>query len=100
MGFGGGRGVSVMALWNVAERLEKLERKLAERGSASEVRAGAAEKLRNNGTLTRKEVAAHLDVSTKKVWKLETKGLLLRCSNLTGVVRYRASDVLKLASAK
>jgi hypothetical protein len=49
--------------------------------------------------LTREELAAHLDVSTKKLRRMELKKKLRRCPDLGKVVRYPAGDVLRLASA-
>jgi len=100
MGFGAGSGVSAVALWNLGERLARLEQMLAAGESESALRGRATEKIRQRGTLNRGEVAAYLGVSTKKVQRMEAKGQLRRCSNLDGVVRYLASDVLRLASAK
>jgi CRISPR/Cas system endoribonuclease Cas6 (RAMP superfamily) len=50
--------------------------------------------------LTREEAAEVLRVSTKKIQRMEASGQLRRCRGLTGVVRYLASDVLRLASAE
>ncbi len=51
-------------------------------------------------SLTRKQVALILGVSTKTVQRMDAMRQLRRCPNLPGVVRYPASDVLRLASAK
>ena len=85
---------------DVSERIAALERQLYARKPTEGLRVRAAEKIRNEGMLTREEVAAYLDVSTKKVQRMEGKGQLLRCRNLGAVVRYAARDVLRLASAK
>ena len=57
------------------------------------------ERAQTNGTVTREEVAAFLRVSTKKIQRMDAQGRLPRCPHLDGVVRYRARDVLRLASA-
>ncbi len=86
------------------ERLEALERATTPRAApitATEVlRDEAATKLRQGANLTRDEVAAHLDVSTKKVQRMDAAGTLRRCPNMGTVVRYAARDVLRLASVK
>jgi hypothetical protein len=94
-------GPSWYTVQRLVERVKALEAKIA--GGKSEeprLREVVAEKLRRGGMLSREEVAFHLDVSTKKVQRLEAQGRLLRCADLGTVVRYRASDVLRLASAK
>ena len=70
----------------------------AEQPSADTLREQAAGKLRLRANLTRAEVAAFLGVSTKKLQRMEARGTLKRCPGLGTVVRYRASDVLRLAS--
>ncbi len=68
--------------------------------SKAELRAAAAAKLLQSGNLTREEVAAHLDVSTRQVQRMDKAGTLPRCPNMGTVVRYGARDVLRLASAR
>jgi len=51
------------------------------------------------GTMTRKEVAEYLGVSTRTVQRIETRGILRRCPALGSAVRFPIGDVLKLASA-
>jgi hypothetical protein len=75
------------------ERMEGL------RGRGPELREAAAEKIRSGALLTRKEAAEYLDVSTKKIQRMESAGALMRCPGLGSVVRYAARDVLRLASA-
>lgn len=100
MGFGRTSGVSWYALYGLAQRVAELEKRIrGQKADAGKLREAAAVKLKQGGLLTREEVAAHLGVSTKKVQRLEAKGQLVRCPNLGAVVRYRASDVLRLASA-
>ena len=70
------------------------------RARRTDLRAPAAEKVHQGAPLTRAEAAAFLDVSTKKLQRMEAKGQLRRCPGLDGVVRYAASDVLRLASAR
>ena len=83
--------------WGLLKRIEGLERKPEE---DSELRTIAAEKLAQGANLTRREVAAHLGVSTKKIQRMDAARELVRCSGLDGVVRYAARDVLRLASAR
>ena len=64
------------------------------------LRAQAATKLEAGSHLTREEVAAHLDVSTRKVQRMDAKGELRRCPGLGSVVRYSSSDVLRLATGR
>jgi hypothetical protein len=61
----------------------------------------AARKIEGGVPLTRPEAAAYLGLCTKTLWRWEGKGKgkLRRCPNV-GRVRYLASDVLKLASAR
>lgn len=65
-----------------------------------DLREAAADKLREGAPVTRAEAAAFLSVSTRKLQRMEAAGLLRRCGELDGVVRYAASDVLRLASAR
>jgi excisionase family DNA binding protein len=51
------------------------------------------------GTMTRKEVAEFLGVSTRTVQRLEDRGILRRCPALGSAVRFPVGDVRKLASA-
>jgi hypothetical protein len=44
--------------------------------------------------------AAILGVHPKKLQRMEAQGLLVRCEELLGRVRYAASDVERLASAR
>ncbi len=59
-----------------------------------------ADKLKRPGTLTRKEAAAVLGLSSRQLQRMEGRGTLTRCPNTGAAVRYPTSDVLKLASAK
>ena len=63
-------------------------------------RENVAAKLATNGALTREEVALHLEVSTKKLQRMERAGKLRRCPQLAPLVRYAADDVRRLASAQ
>ncbi len=47
-----------------------------------------------------KDVARFLRVSEKTVRRMEARGKLRRCVGLDYLVRFRPSDVLRLASAK
>ncbi len=88
---------------NLHERIERLERQvLAAKAEAlvAGLRAEASEKVRLGANLTRPEAAAFIGVSTKKLQRMEANGSFPRCRGLGTVVRYRASDVLRLASAK
>ena len=69
------------------------------RDKQRELRESAALKLAGGHNLTREEVAAHLGVSSKKVQRMETEGVLVRCPGLGTVVRFAARDVQRLASA-
>ena len=85
----------------LVERVKVLESMVAGgKGAEPGLREIIAEKLRRGGMLSRKEAAFHFGVSTKKVQRLEAQGRLPRCADLGTVVRYRASDVQRLASAK
>ncbi len=81
-------------------RLTELEARL-EALSAKPVahRDAAAEKVHMGAVLTRAEAAAYLDVSTKKIQRMDAAGTIVRCPGLGAVVRYSARDVLRLASA-
>ena len=97
----GGGGFEWITVNYLVAKVAELEKKIGlKKGDREEARAVATEKLRNGGLLTREEVAAYIDGSTKKVQRLENAGLLRRCPNLGALVRYAASDVLRLASAK
>jgi hypothetical protein len=63
-------------------------------------RESVAVKLATNAALTREEVALHLEVSTKKIQRMERAGKLRRCPQLAPLVRYAADDVRRLASAQ
>jgi hypothetical protein len=69
---------------------------LDEEPDGSEVTERAA----SDGVVTREEAAAYLRMSTKSIQRMESDGRLKRCPGLGAVVRYRARDVLKLASAR
>lgn len=51
------------------------------------------------GMMTRQQVADHLQVSTRKVQRMEASGQIHRCPGFGALVRYATSDVLRLASA-
>jgi hypothetical protein len=57
-------------------------------------------RMRGGGLVDRREAAAILHVSVRTVQRMEKKGMLVRCPNTGTAVRYLASDVLKLASAR
>lgn len=67
---------------------------------AVRVREGACEKLRDGAPVTRSQLADYLGVSTRKVQRMEGAGIIARCPNMGGVVRYASRDVLLLASAQ
>jgi DeoR/GlpR family transcriptional regulator of sugar metabolism len=58
-----------------------------------------AEIGKRDGVVTRKQVAEYFGVDVKTIQRMEAKGVLTRCPGLLGAVRYRARDVLRLASA-
>ncbi len=58
-----------------------------------------ADLAKRDALVTRKQAAEYLGVSTKTIQRMEADGVLKRCPGLLGVVRYRARDVLRLASA-
>lgn len=49
---------------------------------------------------TVQDIARYLQVSTKTVRRMEGRGLFSRCASIGGLVRFRSSDVTRLASAK
>lgn len=94
------------ALMTLARAIKKLQTDQAEKEAATgAIRAQLEllevfEKLaRVGGTVTREQAAAVLNTSTKKIQRLEGRGKLRRCPDLEPLVRYPASDVLRLASA-
>lgn len=94
-------GLGRLAFVHVLSRLADLERALAEDGDEQAgLRASFAEAAKQDGLVTREEAAAHLRVSKKTVQRMDADGRLRRCRNLGSAVRYRASDVLGLASAR
>jgi hypothetical protein len=81
-------------------RIAKLEARLAELTAKEPDRADAARLSLDRGqALSRREAAAFLSVSTKKLQRMQSAGALVRCPGLGSVVRYAARDVLRLASA-
>lgn len=81
-------------------RLETLEARLAElEGEGHSEREAVREKLSHGGMVTRREAAAFLSVSTKKIQRMDAAGVLPRCPGLGAVVRYAARDVLRFSSA-
>jgi hypothetical protein len=82
--------------------LEKLKVRSTETPPAKTrpTRENVAAKLATNAALTREEVALHLEVSTKKIQRMERAGKLRRCPELAPLVRYAADDVRRLASAQ
>jgi hypothetical protein len=81
--------------------LEKLKLRITETPptKTQPTRESVAAKLAANAALTREELALHLDVSTKKIQRMERAGKVRRCPQLAPLVRYAADDVLRLASA-
>jgi len=78
-------------------RLDAVEKRVTEpKRNLAEI---AAEKLEQDRPITRKELAAWLGVSTRKIQRMEAAGTIRRCPNLGTVVRYAARDVLRLARA-
>ena len=101
-GSGGAGGINV-SLMLMRWRIQSLERELEQlrtKRSDAELCSVAAERLRLGLSLDRPEAAAILGVSTKKLQRMEVEGKLQRCSDISGVVRYSASDVQRLASAR
>jgi hypothetical protein len=74
-----------------------------EREAETHAALDMAEIAKRDGLVTRQQVADYLGVSYKKVQRWDPKNgknaILKRCPGLPGVVRYRARDVLRLASA-
>lgn len=98
----GGDGGINLRLMLQSMRIEALEselKTLRAQPSKADLRETAWEKLRRGALLRREEVAAVLDVSTKKIQRMENTGTLVRCPNLGTLVRYAARDVLRLAPA-
>jgi hypothetical protein len=82
--------------------LEKLKLRSTQtpRAKTPPTRESVAAKLATNAALTRDELALHLDVSKKKVQRMERAGKVRRCPQLAPLVRYAADDVRRLASAQ
>ena len=57
-----------------------------------------AEVAKRDGVVKRKDVAKYFGVDEKTIYRMEGRGVLKRCPGLDGAVRYRARDVLRLAS--
>ena len=90
-----------MGLDTEAMRLAKLSAMIAGRAKVlPDVAGEARRKLDLGQTLTRREAAAFLGVSTKKLQRMESAGPLQRCPGMGTLVRYAARDVLRLASAR
>jgi hypothetical protein len=98
-GFGWLRAFEMRLLQAKAEELGAAQTKPT-REDRAKLRELAAGKIVSGSHLTRDEVAAYLDVSVRKVQRMEVSGRLARCPGLGSVVRYAARDVLRLASAK
>src|SRR5262245_50821331 len=93
-------GWAALVEFRLVQCLEQIREEMKGRKpTGREMRALAAEKIGQDLPLTRKEAAAYLGVSTRKLQRLEAAGKLRRCSGLGGVVRYAARDVLRFASA-
>jgi len=85
--------------FRLIQAVEKIREAVqARKATQAELRATAAEKLRHGAPLTREELAAYLDVDEKKLYRLEKRGKLRRCSALGRDVRYPSGEVLRLAS--
>lgn len=69
-------------------------------GTALSVLDQAIYRLTRGAVVAREQVAVFLGVSTKKVQRIQARGVLRPCTGLDGVLRCRAGDVLRLASAK
>lgn len=77
------------------KRLAELETDwMAHGGKVASLREAASDKIRLGAKLTRAELAAHLDVSTRKIQRMEAAGGLARCPNMGSVVRYPSRDDL------
>jgi len=98
-----GSGGTNLALMMMRWELQSLRAKVAKgerEQSRVELLTIAAERMRLGLTLDRPQAAAILGVHPKKLQRMEARGELVRCSELSGVVRYAASDVERLASAR
>lgn len=94
------------ALLGLARAIKQLRTEQAEKQAATAAIRAQVELLevfeklaRVGGTVTREQAAAVLNTSTKKIQRLEGRKKLRRCPELEPLVRYPASDVLRLASA-
>ena len=94
-------GLELAGVETTNSRIRKLEARLA--GLAAVRPDGATDarrKLDLGQAVDRREAAAFLGVSTKKIQRMEAAGTLTRCLGLGTLVRYAARDVLRLASAR
>jgi hypothetical protein len=82
------------------KRLTELEARLeACEGKGAGLVEQASNEVRAGAPLTRGELAAFHGLSSRTVQRLEASGRLRRCEGYGTLVRYKASDVLRLASA-
>ena len=97
-------GLELAGVETTNSRIRKLEARLAGLAALAAVKPdGATEargKLDLGQAVDRREAAAFLGVSTKKIQRMEAAGTLTRCLGLGTLVRYAARDVLRLASAR
>ena len=80
----------------IAEAVEATAASAKPRQSDESVRGQSAIKP---GVMTRPQAAEFLQVSTRKLQRMEIAGKLQRCPDYGTLVRYSVSDVLRLASA-
>lgn len=84
----------------VRSRVRELEAALAKlAGAKAPAVEDVAAKLNRGQPVSRREAAAFLGVSTKKLQRMEATGALGRCSGYGTAVKLAARDILRLASA-
>ena len=100
-GQGGGDAFAAIRRMALEARLRKVGQQAGAGPTGGEkLWERAAAKVRGEALLTREETAAYLGVSTKMLQRMEGRGELRRCPGLGSVVRYSASDVLRLATGR
>lgn len=87
------------ALEELSAEIERVAREATGEGAAA-VGDDLIARMKGGLAVKRGQAATYLGVSVRHVQRMEASGKLRRCPNLGGAVRYSASDVLKLASAR
>lgn len=102
MSFGGGlMSIQAMQLRILAKRVEELAKRRSREPKKfdPELLEAVALKLKLGMNVEGNEAAAHLGISERTLRRWEIQGRIRRCDGYGTLLKFAASDVLRLASA-